>query len=598
MDCSRIKPVLRQLRRLAVASEADEMPDAALLEAFTRKRDEDAFAALVRRHGPLVWRVCRRSVGRHDAAQDAFQATFLVLARKAASIRNPAALVGWLHQTAFRIACVAKARERRGPMELRTELTATTVDPTHQAAWRELGCILEQEVARLPERLRLPILACYWQGLTNEEAARRLGWASGTLKARLARARALLHARLARRGVTLPVGALALLLAPNGSEAQLDSALAGAALRAAQACASSSPGVAPEVAALAQVMLGCAPVARSKLALVLMLVLGLGLATLATAGLSRSQGFPHLIDEQPTPQVAEDASGVEPPSPPKDLHGDPLPDGAVSRLGTVRFNHGSRVFGFHCTPDGKTIVSVGDDAVCLWDAATGKERSRITIGEHGFGAPSQLLADGKTLLLLCQRNDTLESWDLEQGKRTRKITLPIKNRVIFRAAQNHALSPDGRLCSTHADSHVQVWDSATGKELYRLPREGTEIRAAVFAGKNWFVSVDTKHMIDVWDARSGKHIRQFDHGRPVEVIAASPDGRFIATLEHHTHAIDRLLDKDAIQVWDLTSGTRKHTITAPPKSWLMGVQFSPDSAFLLATSIRSSRQVNGPASGC
>ncbi len=264
------------------------------------------------------------------------------------------------------------------------------------------------------------------------------------------------------------------------------------------------------------------------------------------------------------PPVQNQAPAAERKAEPRtDRFGDPLPEGAVSRLGTVRFNHGSRVLGFHFTPDGQTVVSLGSGSLCLWDAATGKERTRIATDRFGFGAPSRLSADGKTLLILCQQTDSLQTWDLEQGTLTRKLVLPIK-RNEWSAYQHHALSPDGRLCATHVNSHVQVWDTANGKELFKLPQAGDTIRAVTFAGSEWLVSADKKHMIDVWDARSGQHVRQFEHGSlaevPVEVLAASPDGRLLTTLEHHPHAIDRLLDKDVIQVWDLTTGKRKYAL--------------------------------------
>src|SRR5205823_2651054 len=149
--------------------------------------------------------------------------------------------------------------------------------------------------------------------------------------------------------------------------------------------------------------------------------------------------------------------------------------------------------------------------------------------------------------------------------------------------------PDGRVCATHVDSHVQVWDCATGEELFKLPQAGTMIRAVTFAGNNHLASVDKDQLVEVRDARSGKLVRQFQHGGPAEIIAASPDGRWLATLEHHTHAIDRFLDKDVVHVWDLTDGKRKHTLAARPKSWFMGVQFSPDGALVAAYSVGDSR---------
>src|SRR5262245_36683122 len=201
--------VLDHARRLA----APEAPtDADLLARLARERDASAFAALVERHGPLVWRVCRRLLRHQQDAEDALQATFLVLAQKARSIRSPASLASYLHGVAFRIA--RRARTSRDHA-LSEEVPAAAPDPPTEAAWRELARMVEEEVAALPEALRRPLLLCYWEGRTNEEAARLLGWPVGTVKTRLARGRDRLHHRLRRRGVTLPAGVVALLLAPG-----------------------------------------------------------------------------------------------------------------------------------------------------------------------------------------------------------------------------------------------------------------------------------------------------------------------------------------------------------------------------------------------
>ncbi len=292
---------------------------------------------LVRRHGPMVWRLCRRVVGESEAAQDAFQATFLVLVRKAASIRRPAALAAWLHRTAFRIACTAKDARRQRAVHPMADRPAATADPCHQAAWRELGAILEQEVHALPEKLRLPLLLCYWQGLTNDEAADRLGWPSGTLKARLTRARERLHIRLVQRGVTLPVGALALLLAPGDGDAALPVALMEAAMRAMGAGQGGSVGAG--AATLAKLACQSGPMANAKLAVALAAVVGL--SVLVAAGVWSRSAVGTDANRQPDlPRQVAAAAAQPQTNTPKQTHtdryGDPLPAGALLRLGTLR----------------------------------------------------------------------------------------------------------------------------------------------------------------------------------------------------------------------------------------------------------------------
>ena len=186
-----LQTLVRHVRRIAGASEPDPIGDADLLARFAASRDESAFAEIVQRHGPLVWAICRTNLNAADA-DDAFQATFLVLARKAKSIRKPGSLACWLSGVARRTIQAVRARQSR-----RREITLDAHDlpaPTSQSA--EAGDTrqwLAEEIDRLADKYRLPLLLCYYQGLTNEEAARRLGWPHGTVCGRLARARDLLR---------------------------------------------------------------------------------------------------------------------------------------------------------------------------------------------------------------------------------------------------------------------------------------------------------------------------------------------------------------------------------------------------------------------
>src|SRR5262249_45040927 len=161
-------------------------------------RDEEAFAGLLRRHGPLVFGVCRQVLGDAHDAEDAFQATFLVLARKAATVARQDSLAAWLHRVALNVARTARtaAARRRAP-ERETALR-TRPGPGDEVAPGDWQPLLHEEVDRLPEKYRVPVVLCYLEGRTHEEAARQLGWPLGSVKGRLARARDLLRARLTR----------------------------------------------------------------------------------------------------------------------------------------------------------------------------------------------------------------------------------------------------------------------------------------------------------------------------------------------------------------------------------------------------------------
>lgn len=198
--------LLRHLRRAALLREGADVTDGQLLELFLARRDADAFAALVRRHGRMVYGVCRRVVGNHHDAEDAFQATFVVLVRKAASVRPRERVGHWLHGVAYRTAL--KMREmarRRRDRELRARASPTFEVPLEQSM-QELVPLLDRELSRLPEKYRVPVVLCDLEGRPRREVARLLGWKEGTLSGRLARARALLTKRLARYSPEVSAG--------------------------------------------------------------------------------------------------------------------------------------------------------------------------------------------------------------------------------------------------------------------------------------------------------------------------------------------------------------------------------------------------------
>jgi RNA polymerase sigma-70 factor (ECF subfamily) len=200
--------------------QCDELSDESLLERFLNGDaidSQEAFRALVVRHGPMVLGTCRHVLAELHDAEDAFQATFLVLARKGALIRNRRVLAGWLHEVANRIAIKARASAaRRRTLEMkRTAILPQAADaagPDEAAAWNELRPVLHDEVHQLPEKYRLPVILSYLEGKTNEEVAAQLQWPVGTVKGRLSRARDLLRSRLMRRGLCLSAAFLLMAL--------------------------------------------------------------------------------------------------------------------------------------------------------------------------------------------------------------------------------------------------------------------------------------------------------------------------------------------------------------------------------------------------
>ncbi len=272
MANAQLTPVLRHLQSLAADGNAQALGDAALLRRFASHRDRDAFAALVRRHGRLVFSVCRNVLRDEHDAEDAFQATFLVLARQAASVRKPEALACWLHGVAHRVALRARRdAARRRAHERHARPPGSIVSET---AWRDLQAALDEEVQRLPERLRAPFVLCCLEGKGQAEAAEQLGWTARTVSTRLWQARRELLARLAKRGVSLTAALSAALLARDAAGAAVPRGLADAATRSAVSFAAGGKGGASRAFALARGMMG-ESTANAKLVGVLLLALGL-----------------------------------------------------------------------------------------------------------------------------------------------------------------------------------------------------------------------------------------------------------------------------------------------------------------------------------
>jgi RNA polymerase sigma factor (sigma-70 family) len=318
---ARLEPFLRHLRQTAGGASA--LADAHLLARFAATRDEGAFAALVRRHGPLVLGVCRRVLGDAHAAEDAFQATFLVLAKKAGSLARPESLSQWLHGVAYRTAARARAEAaRRRRHEDRAAASREheasrerqrPEGPPDDLVWRDLRPVLDEEVSRLPARYRDPVVLCYLEGRTNAEAARRLGCSRGTVATRLARARERLRRRLTGRGLALPAG-LALGVLAQETRAAVPAALEAATAKAATIFAAGA--VSAPAASLAEGVARAMMVQKLKTALVFLSVMALGAGGGLAAFRARAEEPPPAQPVAPPPPVAEPVPAIPPPIPP------------------------------------------------------------------------------------------------------------------------------------------------------------------------------------------------------------------------------------------------------------------------------------------
>ena len=285
MATAQLGTLLRHIHRLAAARSSTERNDGQLLDEFTNRRDQASFAVLVARHGPMVLRVCRRVLNHEHDAEDAFQATFLVLARNARSIRKPEALAGWLHGVAYRTAMKAKRsaarrrnhearlREMRAPVAAQSPDHAATKSPT----WDDVQTVLDEELQALPEHYRAALVLCVLEGKSVPEAAAQLECKLGTVSSWLTRARQRLQQRLARRGIKLATLLLAVSVAENSCQAAVPTTLVHATIRFGLWVAAGEPvaGVIPShVAALATGVTRAMFLTKAKIATALLLAVG------------------------------------------------------------------------------------------------------------------------------------------------------------------------------------------------------------------------------------------------------------------------------------------------------------------------------------
>ncbi|HEV2946020.1 MAG TPA: RNA polymerase sigma factor [Gemmataceae bacterium] len=268
--------VIQHLRRVVLLQDGAGLTDGQLLKIYLEHGDESAFAVLVRRHGPMVWGVCRRVLGNHQDAEDAFQATFLVLVRRAACVVPREMVANWLYgvarQTSLKArAMAAKRKTRERQVTVMAEPKIVCQDP-----WSDLQPILDQELSCLSDKYRVAIVLCDLEGKTRKEAARQLGLPEGTLAARLARGRAMLAKRLSRLGLGVSAGALAVALSQNDASAAVPTSVVSGTLQAASLVATgqASAGlISTKVAALTEGVIKAMLITKLKIATAVLLVI-------------------------------------------------------------------------------------------------------------------------------------------------------------------------------------------------------------------------------------------------------------------------------------------------------------------------------------
>jgi RNA polymerase sigma factor (sigma-70 family) len=535
---------VRDLDALYQVGAVGGLSDRELVTRFTNWQDaaaEWAFEAIVHRHGPMVWAVCRRAVPDEQAAEDAFQATFLVLAIKAGSILRRESLGPWLHGVAARIARRAGVRASRWARESREPRSLATVPARAEEGEidaAELRAVLDQEIERLPAAYRRAIVLCYLEGKTQEAAALELGWTKGTVSGRLARAKDLLRARLTRRGFAPSAGLTGIVRAGEDARAAVPAELAretvraglNAALGRAELIAASGSAAALARGTLRTMMLGQLKVVFA--ALVVFFTIATTLAH-TIAGPERSdKDASHGERSAIRPQPARPGR-----TPPPALK---LPQHARARLGTTRLRHEGFMANVAFAPDGKTLASIGwDGAVRFWDVTTGEPATKLPEIEGAGRSPSA------------------------------------------------AFSPDGTRLAVGRDSFLQLWDLTTGKEFFRSPVLKGGVREIVFSPEGKTLATATEESdpaVRIWDVATGQ-VRKtlvFDkpltyRGRP---MSFAPDGRRLAV--GTSASVGPKKTAEIIGIWDVDSGSRPLVIRDVHGDTLTSLAFAPDGKTLLS----------------
>jgi RNA polymerase sigma factor (sigma-70 family) len=588
---------LRQLRTML----AGPMTDADLMHRFVEKRDEAAFASLVRRHGSLVLRVCRNVLHQDADADDAFQATFLVLARKAASFRKGTSLACWLHGVAYRCSMnLRKSAMRRHAREKAAAGGRSPESSASGAAWNELQACLHEEVQRLPAAIRAAFVLCVLEDKGRAEAARALGCPEGTLASRLAKARKILQKRLTSRGVTLSAALCSAAIATGAASASAALVPETTTAALAFAAGNGAGAVSARVLALAEGVLKGMLLTKLKIGGTLLVAVLLGVA--AAGSLVAQPSGPdipakRIVAPDLTPQAANETPEARSDKLAHvDSRGDALPEAALVRLGSARMRHGGMIFRSELSPDGKTLATAGEHSLIVWDLDSGKETHRFPFGRSlTFGAPGLTFSpDGSHLAYV--RNGTFGGiWDVRTGKETHRIELPRKD---TRKAEDHLIGEcrfvnDGKDLLYLTRSALHRFNLDSKRIVESVPVKDAQVLSP--DGKT-FIRIEEKELIPT-EVATGKILARIENSsagpfaRPSghEVIYA-PDGKSFAFVHDQREVQHRELPSGKILATFPLANAPDAAVRAQGGRALYFPQFSRDGRILAVATSRASQR--------
>ncbi len=550
-----LPPLIDALRRMT-GGEPGESTDAQLLSRFVADKDAAAFEALVRRHGPLVWGACRRRLEDSHSAEDAFQTTFLALARHAATVRRPAALGAWLHRVAVR--CAGAVREAPVPMPAPIpELPSRDRDPAQVAAGRDLERLIDSEIDALPDRLRRTFILCEVEQRTASDVASVLGCPIGTVESRLTRARQRLRARLAHRGVT--AGALSG-LGLAGLHVPLQ-ARTGAIMLATgkKACPAAWTSAADQAVRSTMTVNAFGYIVAGSIVSV-----GLGGLLWVLTHAKDSTPFPGQ------PFAGQQSPRVPLPDPDefrRDRNNLPLPPEALRRIGDPWLRHAARPTNLAFSGDGQLLAagSPADHWIRVWDLADRRPRAHFRLRDDEVLANLSLSTDGRTLwtvIRMGQANATqVRAFDTFRGLEIRRFP------ACDSPPDASAFAPDGRHVVIASEGRVRSIDTATTHERWRADVELGEARIElVTTFDRVAIARPGSATITLLDAATGQSAGELSMGAGARFTlpSVSADGRRLAA---------QRLDKHEVVIWDLS--TRTIVETRVPRTSLFGLAFAP-----------------------
>jgi RNA polymerase sigma factor (sigma-70 family) len=546
------------------------LTDDALFQRFISQTDEAAFETLMWRHGPMVLATCRRMLANYHDAEDAFQATFLVLFRKARSIQKRVSVGSWLYKVAYRICLHAKAQSARYPRQAAPALEVEEPAFAPDELGQEFLPILDEELRRLAEKYRSVLILHYLEGKKIEQVAHELGLPQGTVASRLARAKAVLRSRLTNRGVALSTGLVASALSTRVEAAVVSAAMVHETLLTARLLKSSATIVSPastRAICLAESVWKSMLVTKIKAAAVLVMASLLAIGTGVTAyqistGQSPIAESPEAVVQA---QQAEKTKTEEQDHSQVDLVGDPLPEGAIARMGSMRFRHGNTVSSLTFLDEGNGLLASDWSGIYIWDAKSGRQLKRIGPEFQTQFRSCSLSADGKRMAITEHSRHTIQVWEVESSKLIRQFDAP---RFSFAR-----LSPDGTTVASWSGNTVHLWDVAGAKEIRHWIADPKKVHDLAFSpDSKELVSGGDDKTIHVWDVATGKEKRQITgHRNEVGHLLFSPDGKLLASVERTTKELKGPnnssgilgFSADKIRLWSFESGKELRELTLP-----------------------------------